>query len=432
MKNKPTAQERVDQRITNMVLNHPFFSTCILNLAVRPEPVGTACTDGTVLLWDPAFIDGIEEDAEVTGLLAHEVMHCVLLHPFRMDKTYHDPKLSNIAMDYEINNYLDVYNKEYVQKHPSRGAPFPLPQGALIDHQYDGLAWEQIYEKLLKEGKGKGKGKGPGGQPGNQPGGQGQGPPQPGQNPASDGTWGRVEAPGQGACKPKDGDGKQRDGNGNPVETKTMGDWQGGIVPKAEAVARMQGNMPGAFASMLDKLRRPEIPWTEYLARYFDQHAQDDYDLRRPDRRHTPADIYLPTLHSESMGEIVIAIDTSGSIYCDPELFERFMGEVDDVLGRVKPSKTTLLQCDTCITEVIEYHPGDRVAPDFKLNGGGGTDFRPVFDWIDENNVSPRVLVFFTDGLGTFPRSAPGYDVLWVDYEGTSYPFGDVIRTKPQ
>lgn len=407
---KAPPAERIDQRITNMVLRHPFFSTCILNLAVRPEPVGTACTDGTVLLWDPDFIDGIETDAEVSGLLAHEIMHCVLLHPFRMDKAYHDPQLANMAMDYEINGFLDTYNKEFVKNNPNTEPPFPLPPGGLIDHRYDGMSWEQIYEKLKQQCKDK-----------------------PGNGPASDGSWGRVEAPGQGQCKPKGKDGKQTDGKGNPVEQKSMGDWQGGIVPKAEAVAKMQGNMPGAFAAMLDKLRRPEIPWTEYLSRYFDQHAADDYDLRRPDRRHMPADIYLPTLHSEAMGEIVIAIDTSGSIYCDTELFRRFMGEVDDVLGRVRPSRTTLLQCDTRVTDVIEYRPGDRVDPQFKIKGGGGTDFRPVFDWVDQGNASPRVLVFFTDGYGDYPNVPPGYDVLWVDYGNyQSYPFGDVIRTKPQ
>lgn len=416
---KEPAHKRVEQRITNMVLRHPFFSTCILNLAVRCEPVGTACTDGTVLLYDPDFIDKLEDD-EVSGLLAHEIMHCVLLHPFRMDKAYHDPKLSNIAMDFEINGYIDAYNQEYARNNNGL-VPFKLPKGGLLDHQYDGMAWEQIYEKIKQQQPQDGK---VNGKP--RPG-QGQG------DPASDGSWGRVEAPGQGDCKPKDGDGQQKDGNGNVVPQKTQGDWQAGIVPKAEAVAKMQGNMPGGFASMLDKLRRPEIPWTEYLQRYFDQVAQDDYDMRRPDRRHMPADIYLPTLHSETMGEIVIAIDTSGSIYCDTELFRRFMGEVDDVLGRVRPSKTTLLQCDTRVTDVVEYRPGDRVEPNFKLKGGGGTDFRPVFDWVEKGNASPRVLVFFTDGYGEYPSTPPGYDVLWVDYGNYDrYPFGEVIRTKPQ
>jgi len=413
---KRPAKERVEQRITNMVLRHPFFSTCILNLAVRPEPCGTACTDGTVLLWDPAFIDGLE-DPEVSGLLAHEIMHCVLLHPFRMDETYHDPLLSNVAMDFEINGFLDVYNKEFVKNNPNTEAPFPLPQGALIDHQYDGMAWEQIYEKLLKDGKG------PGGQP--PPGGQ------PGSNPATDGSWGKVESPGQGSCKPKGKDGKQTDGHGNPVDQKTMGDWQGGIVPKAEAVAKMQGNMPGAFGSMLDKLRRPEIPWHERLARYFDERSDDDYDMRRPDRRYTGADIYLPTLYGETMGALAVGDDCSGSIYHDVTLHERFYGELNDIIGRVRPTKTTVIQFDTRVTKVNEYRAGDSL--DREIKGGGGTDFRPVFDHIEKEGLNPRVLVMLTDGYGDWPSEPPPYDVIAVDYgNNPHYPdWMEVIRTKP-
>ena len=404
-----TATTMVHQRITTMVLRHPFFSTCILNLDVKPSPCGTACTDGTVLLYDPAFINPLPKE-EVSGLLAHEIMHVVLLHPFRLTKGYHDPHLSNVAMDYEINGYLDDYNKEYAVS--NRGEiPFPLPKGALIDHQYDGMAWEQIYEKLKQNPPPPPKGPGQPGQPGD-------GPPQPG-------DFGKVTAPGQ-TGDPDDG----KDADGNPRPTKGEMDWQS-IVAKAENIAKMMGNLPGRFAARLDKLRRPEIPWAEYLTRYFDAHSSDDYDARKPDRRYTGDDIYLPTLYSECMGEIVIAIDTSGSVY--GELFQKFMGEVDDVLARLRPAKTTLLQCDTAITDVREYRPGDRVGVDFQMKGGGGTDFRPVFDWIEKSNVNPRVLVFFTDGYGAYPPRPPGYDVLWVDYGAyEKYPFGDVIRTGNQ
>jgi predicted metal-dependent peptidase len=404
------ATNMVHQRITTMVLRHPFFSTCILNLDVKPSPCGTACTDGTVLLYDPEFINKLPKE-EVSGLLAHEIMHVVLLHPFRLKKGYHDPHLSNVAMDYEINGYLDDYNKEYAAS--NRGeTPFPLPKGVLIDHQYDGMAWEQIYEKL-KQNPPPPPPKGPG-----QPGQPGDGPPQPG-------DFGKVTAPGE-TGDPDDG----KDADGNPRPAKGEMDWQS-IVAKAENISKMMGNLPGRFAARLDKLRRPEIPWAEYLTRYFDSHSSDDYDARKPDRRYTGDDIYLPTLYSECMGEIVIAIDTSGSVY--GELFQKFMGEVDDVLARLRPAKTTLLQCDTDITDVREYRPGDRIGVDFAMKGGGGTDFRPVFNWIEKSNVNPRVLVFFTDGYGSYPARPPGYDVLWVDYGNYSpYPFGDVIRTGNQ
>ena len=209
-------------------------------------------------------------------------------------------------------------------------------------------------------------------------------------------------------------------------------DWEA-LVAKAEQVAKMQGNLPGGFAAKLDKFRRPEIPWPEYMRRYFDAHSQEDFDSRRSDRRFTPADLYLPTLYSEAMGEIVVGIDTSGSIYYDKSLFERFMGELSDIMSRLRPKQTTLLQCDTRITDVREYNAGDVVDVDIPIKGGGGTDFRPFFNHIRTNNIQPKVLVVFTDGYGDYPATPPDYDVLWVDYGNyPNYPFGDVIRTRPE
>lgn len=407
------ATELVNQRITNMVLRHPFFSTIVLNLDTKPAPCGTACTDGTRLLYDPAFIVGLGKD-QISGLLAHEIMHVALMHPYRESKDM-DHRLANVAMDYEINNYLDTYNKEWALTHNGE-APFPLPAGGLIDHKWDGMAFEQIYAALDKE--------------------------KPSDKEQEQGQWGQVSRPGEAPSPDKDqgqgqGEGEpQPQGQGQAPEPAAGGgkdkermDWES-IVAKAEQIAKMQGALPGSFGSMLDKLRRPEIPWPEYLRRYFDSHSNEDYDARRSDRRFVQQDIYLPTLYSEQMGEIVIGIDTSGSIYYDQALFERFMGEVSDVMSRLRPTKTTLLQCDTRITSVDEYLPGDTVK--MTMKGGGGTAFEPFFDHVRMNNITPRVMVIFTDGFGSYPHTPPDYDVLWVDYGNyRSYPFGDVIRTSP-
>lgn len=400
------ATELVNKRITNMVLRHPFFSTIVLNLDTKPAPVGTACTDGTRLLYDPNFIIGLGKE-QVSGLLAHEIMHVALLHPYRLVKGHHDPRLANVAMDFEINNFLDTYNKEWARKNNGE-APFPLPSGGLIDHQYDGMSWEQIYEKISKDTD-KGK-------------------PQP--DPEA-GQWGKVDSPGapQPGDDPSDqpGDGSS---SGQSPKLKDEGDWKA-IVSKAEQIAKMQGNLPGDFATLLDGTRRPEIPWHEYMRRYFDSHAAEDYDSRKSDRRYMQQDIYLPTLYSEAMGEIVVGIDNSGSIYYDKELLEKFFGELQDIVSRLRPTKTTVLQCDTRINKIDEYQPGDQI--NVEVKGGGGTAFEPFFDYIRENNIQPKVLVVFTDGYGSWPNAAPDYDVLAVDYgNNPDYPkWMDVIRTQP-
>lgn len=395
-----------DKAITNITMNHSFFSVIALNLHSRADwSISTACTDGTRLLYNPSFLLSLSPEERI-GLVIHELFHVILLHPFRMRKDYHDHKLANIAMDFEINNHIDTYIQEWSAARGGRAASIALPKGGLLDHQYDGLTWEEIYEKILQQAE------------------QGGGDP----DPDGSGGFGEVTMPGGCATEEEK---REAAGSGKaPYETFTAADWSEKIA-QAETVAKMRGSMPGSLSTLCARLRAPEIAWPEYLRRYFDAHAQDDYDARRSDRRHLPRDFYLPTLFSECMGDVVIAIDTSGSIYYDQSLFERFMGETADIMSRLKPRTTTVIQCDTRVTDVREYQPGDVLALDIK--GGGGTDFRPVFDHINERGIEPKVLVFYTDGYGEYPPTPPaGYDVLWVDYGNYDrYPFGEVIRTNP-
>src|ERR1019366_680109 len=59
--------------------------------------------------------------------------------------------------------------------------------------------------------------------------------------------------------------------------------------------------------------------------------------------------------------------------------------------------------------------------------GGGGTDFGPCFDWLEEQGIRPQTLVFLTDLCGTFPETEPEYPVLWASTERRQAPFGSVI-----
>ena len=61
------------------------------------------------------------------------------------------------------------------------------------------------------------------------------------------------------------------------------------------------------------------------------------------------------------------------------------------------------------------------------LNGGGGTDFRPVFEDLQKNHRNVRLLTYLTDGMGTFPEK-PAFDVLWISTSEEEYPFGRIIK----
>jgi predicted metal-dependent peptidase len=143
----------------------------------------------------------------------------------------------------------------------------------------------------------------------------------------------------------------------------------------------------------------------------------------RPNRRHIWNGIYLPGVVREGVGEIAIAVDCSGSV--NGRLLRLFEAEVCSILEGQRPQCVHVLYFDTEVHKVETYQAGETV----HLNpvGGGGTDFGPCFDWLEEHGTRPQTLVFLTDLYGAFPESAPDYPVLWASTGSRHAPFGSVI-----
>ena len=123
---------------------------------------------------------------------------------------------------------------------------------------------------------------------------------------------------------------------------------------------------------------------------------------------------------------IVIAIDTSGS--CSGEIAERFLRETCNLLRdmdiRGSQYQIYILQCDEEIQEEIEIHSAEDIR-DFKckmMYGFGGTDFRPVFQRIEELRKQGKIqkvaaLIYLTDGDGEYPAIPPDYETIFILYE---------------
>ena len=124
---------------------------------------------------------------------------------------------------------------------------------------------------------------------------------------------------------------------------------------------------------------------------------------------------------------MIAAIDTSGSI-SDDELRE-FVSELDALKGQVR-ARVTLLACDYNIADNSpwEYEPWDTMELPQDVEGGGGTDFRPVFDWVEKENRGPNLLVYFTDAEGDFPKLAPDYPVIWLVKGKGNVPWGERVQ----
>jgi predicted metal-dependent peptidase len=184
------------------------------------------------------------------------------------------------------------------------------------------------------------------------------------------------------------------------------------------------GKLGGELARMIDHLLQPQLPWRMLLARYMSALARDDYSYMRPSRRE--GDFILPTLRSHQL-EVVVAVDISGSIRDDE--IEEFVNEVDALKGQVR-ARVTLLPCDAKLCEGAPwvFEPWEEFRHPAALKGGGGTSFRPVFEWVDRGQNRPDLLVYFTDAQGEFPAREPDYPVIWLVKGRTKTPWGERIQ----
>ena len=120
-------------------------------------------------------------------------------------------------------------------------------------------------------------------------------------------------------------------------------------------------------------------------------------------------------------GTIFVALDTSGS--CAGPLMSVFLTELEALweayMAMSEYGELYLMQCDCEIQKEQHFLKGDSLAVDqLTLRGNGGTSFEPVFRRIEEirkqKQVTPKLLVYLTDGYGTYPEEKPDYPVLFV------------------
>lgn len=402
------ALERITRARVGMLLDNPFFGSLTMQLrAVVDESRPTFSTDGRTLHFNPKFLDELS-DVELRTVLAHEVMHCAMLHPYR--RGARDLQKFNIAADYAINNFLDNANKEAEAKGNTPPFAFTGPLAKVyLDHQYDGLSAEEIYHRLIDPP---------------QPGGGGnQSQPSPSSSPSSSGA-------GQPGTKPGKGPGKGKSPSPPPASAPSPGEFTDGAtdeasqeegesdwkvaVQQAALGAKAKGQLPAEAERYVEELLNPKLPWPEILRQFLTATAKDDYSWARPNRRYASAGVILPGMHSPRLGKVIVAVDTSGSI--GQAEFDAFMSEVQGILFNCQPETFILAQCDAKLHDWQELDVFADVAK-IECKGGGGTSFKPVFERAAEDcaaGAAPAALIYLTDLEGDFPDVEPGYPVLWA------------------
>ena len=376
------ASEKFTKARTGLILDHPFFGSLALRLTPIEDGTNnpTACTDGKVIRYNPEFIDGLSLD-EVKGLICHEIMHCANQHHTRRDDR--DMRRWNVACDHAINPLI-------------RGSGMTLPKGALIDSRYTDMSAEQIYGTLPEQEEEGQDGKS--GKTGNDPGACG----------------GIEDAPGD------------TPGPASKDELEQAAqDWKVALV-QAATQAKAMGALPGAIERAVAELVEPVLDWRELLRQFVDTNARNDYQWFPPNRRYVGSGVILPSLRSQELKRVTMVLDTSGSI-SEREL-SSFGAEVQSIVEDFR-ADTTVIYCDSRVQHVEQFDADTPV--ELSPKGGGGTDFRPPFEYIEENGEYPVVLIYQTDGwCNSFPPEPP-YPVMWVltqKNEGFQPPFGEVIH----
>jgi predicted metal-dependent peptidase len=423
MRAESTAADKLTRSRVRLILAHPFFGTLSLRLKLMPGDLPTMATDGTRIVYNPAFVNALSP-AEVEGTLAHEVLHCSLSHHCR--RGGRDPELWNQAADYAINPLLIANG-------------FALPAGALTDPAFDKLSAEEIYARLLQHSGGTA--------------GSNQATQQAPAAGRASGTTaptpsnGAAETGASSCCPPAP---EQTDGvdetSDHPARPGGFGevwdatDEQGHAASLAEtrrqqhewAIATEQalraakscGCEPAGLERPLSESRQSQQDWRAILRDFVAATAPADYRWTPPNRRYIASGLYLPSVERRGVGEIVIAVDTSGSI--GRLELEQFAGEISAIADEVQSEAIHVVYCDAAVQSVQHFGPSEPVR--LEPRGGGGTDFRPVFEWVAEKGITPACFIYLTDLCCDSYPEVPEYPVLWVTDSRQIAPFGETIR----
>lgn len=392
-----------------------IFYTLLQNTGNKQQAVFTddpripiAATDGSNLVFNttPTGFFRFNLNQRVF-IVSHEIMHCILnhnaiSHHLRMrgkvsfsngKELPYDHEQMNIAEDFVINACLDE-SKVGQMPTDASGKPIGMLDPSVATSKDNSL---DVYQKIYKKDGGSGKGGGGGFD---------------------------VHLP-PGSTTGKDATSAAADRNQAAWNTE---------VASAISIAKAMGKLPDSLKRTLETVLEPKVDWQEKIRALFARKiGSGTFDWKRPDRRMITRDIYAPGRSGFGAGTVVVGIDTSGSI--GPRELDMFMAEMSGILEDVKPKRLLIMWCDAKVHRVDECEEAtDLTAIRAKgAPGGGGTAFEPVFNKIAAMDLQPEALVYLTDGLGSFPKKAPAYPVIWGNiYPSSKYPFGDVVDIPKQ
>ena len=378
-----SAEQRLSKNITAIMGNPKYVALAgVLMIGEKgiKDDCPTAYTNGRDDYYGRAFVDGLT-DSEFRFLILHETYHKLFKHLTTWEHLYKDdPKLANMACDYVINLMIVDENRDGFATMPKDAEGNNI---GLLDEKFRNMDTAQVY-KILKQDQ---------------------------EQNGSDAS----NTPNEGAgLDEHDWEGAQ----------EMDADEQRELAQEIDQAIRQGALTAGKVGSggnrAIDQLLQPEVNWREVMREFITETCRgtDDSTWRQPSRRHMAMGILRPSGITERVGELVIGIDTSGSI--GQQELTKCLSEIKGVCDTVKPESVRILYWDTkvCSDELYGDVAGacgslEQLTQTTKPKGGGGTNVQCVPDHIQANNINAQAVIVLTDGYLGGDWGAWTMPLLW-------------------
>jgi predicted metal-dependent peptidase len=336
----------------------------------NPADCPTAYTDGLNKRYGRAFMEKLT-DEEIRAIVLHETLHVMLKHiPRHKDLMKENGRLANIAMDYVVNDIIMNIQDKTLCK---------LPKDCFYDPMFHEWSVRRVYEYLKKE-----------------------------------------QEQGKGGGRPQE----SFDEHGEDlVQGMEPGDLEK-ITQKVDEAIHQGGTLAGRFGAKIPRvikdLMQPDIDWREVLQDFWNSHVRgaDEYTWRKFNKRRVADDIYLPSAINETIGEVILAVDTSGSI--DNTDIAKVASRIQELCDTLPPERVRVLWWDTEVhgEQVFEGNYSE-IGRMLKPIGGGGTRAGCVSEYIAKNSLNADCMVVFTDGYVEDPVIwNTNIPAIWIVKEG--------------
>lgn len=336
----------------------------------------TAYTDGVNKRYSKPYLETISEEPKLRGLVLHENLHVALKQiPHGREMFKEDKQIANVAADLVVNDI--IYNiKGNINQTNVRIVE--LPDGALYDGFFHNWSMREVYNYIRREN-----------------------PKRQSSSPSGGGKLTKIIANG----KEYDLDDSEFDEHDWESYIEGLSDEERkNLSNKIDRCLReggmLAGRMGGKIPRQIGDLLEPKVDWRDVLREFVSSttRGNDEYTWRKMNKRYLANDYYLPSMENNSIGEVVVAIDTSGSI--GEQQLNEFATELASIVDVVSPEAVRIIWWDYDVHGEQYFKPEhySNIASLLKPVGGGGTRVSSVSHYISQHKINAECVIVFTDG----------------------------------